>query len=560
MTRPTCAAAVLAVALLGCDGRTTSPEAVPRGFVDVTDEWGIAADHGLVLGGSFALPEITGSGCALVDVDGDGRLEIYVVRAGRSPDRGAVDQLLARGADGGWSTRPTPASGYGMGVAVGDYDGDGDDDVFVSQWGPDVLLRNDGGTLVDVTAEAGVGDGAWSSSAAFADLDLDGDLDLYVCRYVDVDPERVCTDASGRREYCGPAAFPPLHDRIWRNEGDGTFVDVSSAWGVAGAPQPSLGLGVADFDGDGRLDVFVANDGAPNQLWCRDGELMFRDRAPQLGVAFNGMGESEAGMGVSLGVLGHQQQAPDFALHLTHLGGETDTLYAPRSRVGYRDGTHALGLAESSLSRTGFGSLMADLDQDGALDLVVANGAVAAGELDPRATGLLPAYAEADQLLLWEGDRFVDAVDRAGDLGTRLGVSRGVVAGDLDDDGDLDLVVSECGGTIRVYRNDLPGDDSNAVSFRVLDGGTRAVGAVLRIMDDMGADAPRQSFRRVDPCHGYLTSSAGPVHVGLGAATAYFSVEVLWPDGAREAFPGGSAGGVVELVRGQGDDLGREPR
>lgn len=535
--------------LAACGPDAVEPDVSDSGaFVALDSALDGPVDHGLVLSGTYALPEIMGSGIALVDLDGDGVLELYQVRAGRSPTEGAADRIWRRTADGTYRSEPSPADGYGMGVAVGDYDGDGDDDVFVTNWGRDRLLRNDGGRLIDVTAEAGVGDDGWGTSATFTDVDRDGDLDLFVARYVDVDPLRHCTDAAGRREYCTPSVFPPLHDLLWRNEGDGTFTDVSAELGLAAGPQPGLGVGVADLTGDGRDDLFVANDGAPNQLWTWDGDRL-RDVAPQWGVAFNAMGESEAGMGVVVMDLGADGR---FDLHLTHLGGETDTLYTPRGERIFGDTTAGRGLADSSLGRTGFGSVAGDFDHDGDLDLVVVNGRVAAGEVPAGATGPLAAYAEVDQLLLQGADgRFVEAP--AGDLGAVPAVSRGLAAGDLDGDGDPDLVVGTCGGPLRVLRNDLPASDTHWLQLDVRDAaGRRAVGAVVRIVWSSGG-RERSAVRRVDPTHGYLSASAGPVHVGLGPAKRFESVLVRWSDGVEERFPGGAADRRIELRRGGGE-------
>ncbi|HUP43623.1 MAG TPA: VCBS repeat-containing protein, partial [Thermoanaerobaculia bacterium] len=365
-----------------------TPEPAPGPyFVDRAAEWGLDFVHFNGMTGEYYFPEMMGSGCALLDYDGDGDLDVYLVQGALlGPDDTMADALFpypgpgrprdrlyrndpVRLPDGSWEPRfvdVTEASGldvtgYGMGVATGDYDGDGDLDLYRTSYGPNQLWRNDGdGTFTDVTAEAGVDDPRWSVSAAFLDYDRDGRLDLYVVNYLefDVAANPRCFTQSSRRDYCGPADFPPVPDRLFHNRGpapDGasggvTFEDVSAASGIAAARGPGLGVVAADFDGDGWTDLFVANDGQVNFLWRNQGPgpkggpggVTFRDEALLAGVALNREGRAEAGMGVDAADF---DADGDLDLFLTHLAGETNTLYVNDGSGQFQDRTleHGLG-------------------------------------------------------------------------------------------------------------------------------------------------------------------------------------------------------------------------
>jgi hypothetical protein len=415
-----------------------------------------------------------------------------------------------------------------MGVAVGDVDNDGDPDVYVTNHGPDALYRNDGdGSFTEVTRRAGIDNPGWGSSAVFFDADADGDLDLYVANYLADDPAVVCTDAAGRRDYCGPEGFAGVADRLYRNRGDGTFTDVSAAAGIAAVAGKGLGVAAADLDADGDQDLYVANAGEPNLLWINRGDGTFEDRALELGAAVDELGRAQAGMGIAVG-----DADGDGALDLlvTHLRGESDTLYRAAGRLGFVDATAAAGLAGPSLPLTGFGTGFADFDRDGDLDLAVVDGRVTRG---PPLTASDPPspwdpYAEPALLLLNDGGgRFRDATAAAGPGVTAPFNGRGLALGDLDDDGDVDLVATAGGGRVRLLLNRVPAP-GRWLAVRVVDAATGRTAAGSTVTVTAGG---RRMVRVVAPGGSYLSSGDPRVHFGLGDAARVDEFRVRSPLG-----------------------------
>ena len=549
------------------------PAAAAAWFTDVTRQVGIGFRHSAGRGDRYLTPEIMGSGAALADLDGDGRLDVYLV-GGDAGDGSATDRLFLQRADGTFVDATAGSGlgdpGFGMGVAVGDVDGDGDPDLLVTRFGPDRLYLNQGGgrfRAAPAAAAPGLADPVWSTSACFLDADGDGALDLYVATYLDFAPPRQCSDAAGNPEFCGPEAFRGVPDRLYRGGGDGTFTDASAAL----ADRPSnKGLGVAcsDLDGDGRTDVYVANDGEANQLWINLGDGRFEDRGPLLGAAVNGFGRPEAGMGVAVGDLDGDG---GLDLFVTHLDRETNTFYAALAGGGFEDRTAVSGLGPPGLPYTGFGIALFDAELDGDLDLAVVDGRVRRGASpaeraerrrarapdSPAAPGatvdgdvpaLLADYAEPNLLFLNRGDgRFAPAPAEAGPLAHRVEVSRALLAGDVDADGDLDLLVTQAGGPARLYRNDAPRRGHWLEVRAVLASGRDALGA--RVALRAGG---RTRVRPVVSSAGYLSAVEPVVHFGLGAAARYDDLLVVWPDGVRERFPGGAADRSRTVRRGEG--------
>ena len=554
------AALLLAVAQVACDpaSRLTQPTTPERptasggapgnGFTEVAATVGLAVVHRGGPNRKYHLPDIMGSGCAWLDYNGDGHLDAYFVNSSSSKER-ARNRLYRNKGDGTFAEVPSASgandAGFGMGCAVGDYDRDGDPDLYVTNFGANVLYRNDGGTFVDVTSEAGVGDLRWGASTAFVDFDEDGWLDLFLVNYMIHPPEsqKTCEDSAGRQEYCGPNThFPPARDTLYRNRGDGTFLDVTQEAGLGRTFGNGLGVAYGDFNNDGHLDMYVANDASANQLWVSDGKGRFVDRAVEWGAAYNQNGQSEAGMGV---------QAEDVDgdgltdLFVTHLASETNTFYRGRPDGHFDDSTHATGLGPPSVPRTGFGVGFFDVDHDGDLDLLVTNGGVRRGNRPAPATAPTAwgRYTEQDQFFEHVapgeetngreptgpyGVRFMERGVEAGVAGQPPHLGRSLALGDYDNDGDVDALVTACGADVRLYRNDFEKRGNWLIVEPVLQAtGAIAYGAMVEVR------AGGKSWRRlVQPAYSYLASNDPRLHFGVGEVKQV-GVIVTWPDGSR---------------------------
>ncbi len=522
-------------------------------FDDATREARLGYSFDRARGGGHFMPDSLAGGCALFDYDNDGDLDAYVVlglfeEAAVHAD--GANRLFRQEPDGSF-TDVSAASGaadpgYGMGVAVGDIDNDGDADLFVSNYGPNALYRNNGdGTFSDITEPAGVGDPRWGASAGFFDFDGDGFLDLFVSNYLQYRPGPDVRDAAGRPEYAGPECCPGTADILYRNNGDGTFRDISAQAGIAEARGKGLGVGFADLDGDGRTDVFVANDGEANRAWVHDGAGGLRDAARPLGVALNGFGGAEASMGVVVADLNGDARSD---LFLTHLFQETNTLYLAGEGGRFADATFGSGLGKQSADSTGFGAAPLDIDRDGRPELAVVNGRVL------RATGYTgnehwPPYAEANLLFWNEGDgRFREAGEECGPF-CDVDVGRGLAVGDVDNDGDLDLLATTADGRVRLLRN-VHASDAHWIGFRLTDttGPRDATGAVVEVR--AGAWTLRGI---VAPAQSYLSSHDPRLLFGLGAAGSIDRLSVRWPDGSEELFDATGIDRYHELIRGEGN-------
>jgi hypothetical protein len=559
--------AIGALSLTGCDGdgadgdvATVPVETAPGWFTDVSADSGIGFRHTSGAADGRHLPQIMGGGCALFDADGDGDLDAYLTNGAPAWGTTAVgeaarNRLYRQDGDGRFVDVTQESgvgdTGYGMGVAVGDIDNDGDLDLFVTNVGPDRLYRNRGdGTFEDVTAAAGVDVDGWSTSATFVDYDRDGLLDLFVARYVVDDPARRCTDLTGRPDYCTPSIYDAETDVLLHNRGDGTFEDVSAAAGLTVVAARGLGVVAEDLDDDGWVDLYVANDGDPNHLWSNRGDGSFREVAVLQGAAYNLHAIAEAGMGVVAGDLDGDLR-PD--LFVTHLANESNTLYRNEGpTVGFKDMTGPAGLAATSLPYTGFGVVDLDLDLDGDLDLLVANGAVARHE--PRPGVLVPSpwneYAEQNICYINDGRGRFDLQPLA-TWGSAVEISRGLARGDIDGDGDGDLLVANVEGAPRLLRNDAP-RGGHWLTVRCVDPrlDRDALGAVVFV--DAGGRTQRRS---ITSGFSYLSASQPRAHFGLGPARRVDGIEVRWPDGRRERFDGVEADRLLDLRRGDGDVL-----
>ncbi len=530
-----------AVWAAGCGD--ASPDAADRAsadppplFTEITSEAGFDAAPARPAEGTWALPEIMGGGVAVFDADGDGDLDIVQVETpipGRDPAATAPVRLFLRQADGTY--RETTAGsglgeGYGQGVTTGDVDGDGDVDVYVTNLGPDALYLNRGdGTFEDVTGRAGIAGDHWSISATFVDHDGDGDLDLFVAHYGVYDPDRRCTGLDGAPDYCNPLAYEGTLDTLYENDGTGRFTDATARAGIASRGR-GLGVVAADLTGDGRPDLYVANDGEANHLWVNQGDGTFVDEAVIRGAAFNAYGEPEASMGVDAGDVDGDGW---LELFMSHLVGETNTLYYGSGAGVFSDRTDAAGMGRVDRPNTGFGTGFIDFDHDGDLDLAVVNGGVGRGPVWPGAELGEFWNALAEPNLLFEnvdGARFADAGDRAGSFASRVEVSRGLAYGDLDGDGDLDLVVGNLGG-LRIHRNDAPPEGSHWLIVRPVIGERDAIGAEVTVLA-----GERRILRLARAGYSYASAGDPRAHFGLGAVETLDGLEVGWPDGSRERF------------------------
>jgi hypothetical protein len=525
--------------------------------------------------GQFYLPEIMGSGVALFDYDGDGDLDVYLVQ-GRPLD----------GADAATGTNGRPrgnrlfrndltidangrhtmhfvdvteqahlgSDAVGMGVAVGDYDNDGRLDLYVTNFGSSVLYHNNGdGTFTDVTRAAGVDNGRWGTSAAWLDYDRDGYLDLFIANYVDftVANNKLCYDPVGTRDYCAPKAYKPVPARLFHNDRNGHFTDVSEAAGITRAYGNGLGVAIGDYDGDGWPDIYVANDATPNQLWINKHDGTFEDRGLISGTALSAQGNPEGSMGIASG---DYDNDGDEDLFVTNLVGESHALYVNDGHGNFEDRRGRAGLTPLTAPFTGFGTKWLDFDHDGLLDLFIANGAV---NIIEKLRGEPIPFRQRNQLLHHEPDgRFRDVTAEGGPALHRSEVGRGAAFGDIDNDGDIDIVVANNNGPVRVLLNETVSGESKAgpqrhwleLRLEQPEKNRWAFGARVSV-ERRGLPS---LMRRVGTDGSYLSASDPRVHFGLGGASVADAVIVDWPDGQRERWSNVAADRIVALRRGSG--------
>ena len=539
-------------------------------FKEITDSAGLTFRHWCGDPGKYFFPEVMGSGIALLDYDRDGDLDIFAVQgmplsaAKAKPitqgDFSSTSRLFRQTSKGHFEDVTASAgledhTPYGMGVAVGDINNDGWPDLFVSKYGSDRLFLNREGEFEDITKAAGIDNPRWGTSACFIDYDRDGWLDLFVANYVDYYPSQRFIPATGVEDYISPN-LTPVSAKLFHNltgieaGRKPRFRDVSFESGIDAKPGPGLGVLPADFNGDDWVDLYVANDAKASFLWIGRGGKSFVDEAVQVGVAYSAAGAPQAGMGVTLGDVDGDGR-PD--LFKTHIDGEYSTLYLQVAPGMFEDRTASAGLVAPTILTTGFGTALVDLDLDGDLDLAIGNGRVRRRDAAAPATSpetFWQPYIERNQILLNDGDGLFAPVI-AGDDGflTEPHVTRGLAVGDIDDDGDLDIVTSEVNGPARLFLN-IAERKGNWLIARAIDpryGGRDAYGATVTV-----AAGKQRWSRDINPAFSYLSSSDPRAHFGLGKEAKYDRIEVRWPDGAKETFPGGATNAFLTLRRGEG--------
>ncbi|MEE8585582.1 MAG: CRTAC1 family protein [Acidobacteriota bacterium] len=517
-------------------------EAQPIQFVDVTSESGIDFRHQNFATAAKHLPETMGSGAAFLDFDRDGWLDVYLVNgaplSGKRDD--APPNRLYRNLGNGRFSDVTAKSGladrsYGMGVAVGDYDNDGWPDLYLTNYGPNRLFRNRGdGSFQDVTEKAGLADTRWSASAGFFDYNKDGLLDLYVTNYLDYPLENPieCSDYEMKeRSYCHPHHFSGVPDSLFRNNGDGTFSDVSQAAGIARPDGKGLGVVLADLDADGWPDIYVANDSVGNFLFRNKGDGSFEDLSLPSGTGYNGDGKPEAGMGVDAGDVDGDGRAD---LFVTNLDFESNTLYRNQGNLRFEDQTNRRGLGQPSFLRVGFGTCLFDFDNDGDLDVFIANGHILDNVASSRP---FLSYPQANQLYENRQGSFEEVSRRSGAGLASKTVSRGLAVGDYDNDGDLDLLVSNCNQPAQLLKNE-GGNRRNWLSLNFRGRQSNRDGIGVRVRVRIG-----KIWRAYEKMGGtsYLSARSPRLHIGLGNASQADEIEILWPGGRRQKLENVSA-------------------
>ncbi len=502
-------------------------------------------------------PEAMPAGVALFDYDGDGRLDIYLVNGAEMPSMVKTDpkyynRLFHNNGDGTFTDVSERAgvtgAGYGMGAAVGDYDNDGWPDLFVANVNGNQLFHNNGnGTFTDVTAKAGLGGAVyngrkmWSIAAGWFDYNNDGLLDLFVANYCQWDPrfEPVCMGLDGRG-YCHPNSFAPLPNTLYRNNGDGTFTDVSAETGISSVLGKGMGVVFADYDGDGFLDVFVANDNSPNLLFHNLGGKRFEEVGFQAGVAYNDEGTALASMGADFRDL-NNDGLPD--IWHTAIENETFPLFINKGKGQFRNASQESRLANLTRPMSGWSNGIVDLDNDGWKDLVVARSNVL-DNIEQISHHF--RYAEPNSVFRNLGNgQFEDVSASAGTDFTRPLPHRGLAYGDLDNDGRMDLVVTALGAPVSVFRN-ITETHNHWVLLKLT--GTKSnrmgIGARIRITTDDG----RMLYNEATTSTGYAASSDPRVHFGLGSSRVMREIEIRWPSGTRQLLHDEAADRVLEVT------------
>lgn len=519
-----------------------SQKSFPGKFVDIAPASGIHFNYLSSHTPKHYLPETMGPGVALFDYDNDGRLDIFLVNGAPLQDptpKGSIPQktgpnywnrLYHQKPDGTFEDVTEKAGlqgvGYGMGVAVGDYDNDGYEDLYVTAYGGNKLYHNNGnGTFTDVTEKAGVGGSGWSTSAAWVDLDNDGLLDLVVLRYLQWDFDDIwCGEhKEGYRAYCHPDLFQPISPLVYHNDGNGHFTEVSQKIGLS-KPGKGLGIALADYDRDGHIDLFVANDSMVEFLYHNKGDGTFEEVGLLSEVAVDGDGRTYAGMGVDFADY-NNDGFPD--LIVTDLANQRYALYLNGRDSTFSYASFISGVARATMTHSGWGVRFLDYDNDGWKDLLIAQG----HDLDTVELSYPNLHYREPMLLLRNtGKEFVDVSAASGAVFSQPWLSRGMAIGDIDNDGRIDAIVTTNDGPVHILHNETPTQNHWLLLKLIGHKSNRdAIGAEVKLVT-----ANAQQFATVSTAGSYLSSSDKRVHFGLGSEAAAQSIEIRWPSGITQ--------------------------
>ena len=522
-------------------------------YTEQTDTAGIKFTHLNGMSEQKYLPETMGSGCLFFDYDNDGFLDIYLVNSGTScaninesrTQLNEINRLYRNNGNGTFSDVTLKVgmdknSGFGMGCISADYDNDGDQDVYLTNFGMNQLYRNNGdGTFTDVTKQAGVVNAKWSVSASFGDYNLDGFLDLYVANYLDYNIETAhpCT-LEGVHIYCGPHEYPGAPDTLYRNNGDGTFTDVTARSGVVNSGK-GMGVLFTDYNNDGYPDIFVTNDAVEDYLYRNNRDGTFTDVALAAGIAYNSEGRATASMGIANG---DYDNDGGLDLFVTNFSLEVNSLFHNDGDGFYTMTTFDVGLAEPSFSRLGFGAQFLDIDNNGTLDLLVAN-----GHVWDNVTQITPSlsYRQTCQLFLNNGEgKYQDITSSAGTFFNSPVVARGTASGDYDNDGDIDILISCCGGTPVLLRNDSKTENRwLKIKLTGTTGNRNGIGTKVYLKTNKTT-----YLREVTSGGSYASGNDYTLHFGLGSTETVNSIEIHWLGGNVQHLENVSTNRLIQIV------------